>query len=148
MEDKNRKGNGDQGGKKPSDGKSWQERKLEKANRDDFDVISRKTMDQGDFIGMLNILDNALYKLRMNMGRNSNINFEKAQKFIEWGQKIKDEINLLNAEMCKEMGWDYRPPRGFTNPLGEAEEKEKGKKGTGAKAPAAEKLREAAVTTG
>jgi hypothetical protein len=148
MEDKNKNGNGDQGGKKPSDGKSWQERKLEKANRDDFDVISRKTMDQGDFIGMLNILDNALYKLRMNMGRNSNINFEKAQKFIEWGQKIKDEINLLNAEMCKEMGWDYRPPRGFTNPLEVAEEKEKGKKGGAVKAPAAEKLAEAAVTTG
>jgi len=148
MEDKNRKGNGDQGGKKPADGKSWQERKLEKVNRDDIDVISRKTMDQGDFIGMLNTLDNVLYQLRMNMGRNKNIKFEKAQEFIERSQKIKDEINLLNAEMCKEMGWDYRPPRGFTNPLGEAEEKEKVKKGSAVKTPAAVKLPEAAVTTG
>lgn len=146
MEDKIRKGNEGQRGKKPSDGKSWQERKLEKANRDDFDVISRKTMDQGDFIGMLNTLDNALYKLRMNMGRNSNIRFDKAQEFIERGQKIKEEINLLNAEMCQEMGWDYRPPRGFNNPLAEPEEKEKMKKGTGDKAPAAVKVEEASVT--
>lgn len=147
MEDKNRKDHEGKGRKKPSDGKSWQERKLEKANRDDFDVISRKTMDQGDFIGMLNTLDNALYKLRMNMGRNSNIRFDKAQEFIERGQKIKEEINLLNAEMCQEMEWEYRPPRGFTNPLVEPEEKEKGKKGTAAKAVAAEKLPEAAITT-
>jgi hypothetical protein len=44
------------------------------------------------------------------------------------------------------MGYEYKPPRGFNNPLAEAEEKEKGKKGTGAKAPAADKLPEAAVT--
>jgi hypothetical protein len=50
--------------------------------------------------------------------------------------------------MCQEMGWEYRPPRGFTNPLGKAEEKEKGKKGTAAKAPAADKVTEAAFTTG
>lgn len=141
MEDKNKKSIGAQGGKKPSDGKSWQERKLEKANRDDFDVISRKTMDQGDFIGMLNTLDNALYKLRMNMGRNSNIRFDKAQEFIERGQKIKEEINLLNAEMCQEMGWDYRPPRGFSNPLApdipeEGEKKQADKKASGRSGPA------------
>ena len=139
MTDKSKQANDGQGGNKPSGGKTWQERKLEKVNRDDIDVISRKTMDQSDFIGMLNTLDNVLYQLRMNMGRNKNIKFEKAQEFIERSQKIKEEINLLNAEMCKEMGWDYRPPRGFTNPLGEVEEKEKGKKSAAAKAPAASK---------
>ena len=61
-------------------------------------------------------------------------------------QKIKDEINLLNAEMCAMMGWEYRPPRGFTNPLGEEIGKEKGKKGAAAKTPAAEKVLEAVVT--
>ena len=148
MTDKSKQANEEQAGKKPSGGKTWQERKLEKVNRDDIDVISRKTMDQSDFIGMLNTLDNVLYQLRMNMGRNKNIKFEKAQEFIERSQKIKDEINLLNAEMCQEVGWDYRPPRGFTNPLSEVEEKGKGKKGTAAKSPAADKLPEAAVTIG
>lgn len=146
MADNSKNGNRDQGGKRPSGGKTWQERKLEKVNRDDIDVISRKTMDQSDFIGMLNTLDNVLYQLRMNMGRNKNIKFEKAQEFIERSQKIKEDINLLNAEMCQVMGWDYRPPRGFTNPLGEVEEKGKGKKGAAAKAPAADKLPEEAIS--
>jgi hypothetical protein len=145
MTDNSRNGNDGQGGKKPGS-KTWQERKLEKVNRDDIDVISRKTRDQSDFIGMLNTLDNVLYQLRMNMGRSSNIQLDKAQEFLTRSQKIKDEINLLNAEMCAMMGWEYRPPRGFTNPLGEVGEKGKGKKGVAAKIPAAEKVAEVAVS--
>jgi hypothetical protein len=145
MSDKSKNGNDGQGGR--NGGKSWQERKLEKVNRDDFDVISRKTRDQSDFIGMLNTLDNLLYQLRMNMGRSSNIQLDKAQDFLVRSQKIKDEINLLNAEMCEMMGWDYRPPRGFTNPLGEVGGKEKGKKGAAVRTPAAEKLTEGAIST-
>ena len=148
MTDKSTQTNEGQGGKRASGGKTWQERKLEKVNRDDFDVISRKTRDQSDFIGMLNTLDNLLYQLRMNMGRSSNIQLDKAQNFLVRSQRIKDEINLLNAEMCEMIGWDYRPPRGFTNPLGEVEEKGKGKKVAAAKSPAADKLPEAAVATG
>ncbi|SNB45535.1 hypothetical protein [Geobacter sp. DSM 9736] len=144
MADKTKKDSEEQGSKKRS-GKTWQERKLEKVNRDDYDVISRRTMDQGDFIGMLNTLDNALYQLRMNMGRSKNINFEKAQEFIERSQSIKEEINLLNAEMCLLMGWDYNPPRGFSNPLGEAEGKDK-KSNTEGKATKAEKP-ETAIST-
>ena len=144
MADRNKNGNDGQGGK--NGGKTWQERKMEKVTRDDFDVISRKTMDQGDFIGMLNTLDNLLYQLRMNMGRSSNIQLDKAQEFLVRSQRIKDEINLLNAEMCEMMGWEYRPPRGFTNPLGEEIGKEKGKKGTAAKGPATDKFLETAVS--
>lgn len=140
MADRSKNGNEGQGGK--NGGKTWQERKMEKVTRDDFDVISRKTRDQSDFIGMLNTLDNLLYQLRMNMGRSSNIQLDKAQEFLVRSQKIKDEINLLNAEMCEMMGWDYRPPRGFTNPLGEGEAKAKVKKVSTAKAPLANKFSE------
>ena len=118
-------------GKKPSGKESWQDRKLKKVVRDDIDVISRKTLDQSDFITMLNTHDNVLHRLRMTMGRNSNITFEKAQEFIERSQQIREEINLLNAEMCELMEWDYTPPRGFTNPLtkiGEVESKASKKK--------------------
>ncbi len=117
-------------GKKPSGKESWQDRKLKKVIRDDIDVISRKTLDQSDFITMLNTHDNVLHRLRMTMGRNSNITFEKAQEFIERSQQIREEINLLNAEMCELMDWDYTPPRGFTNPLTKstAEEKKGSKK--------------------
>lgn len=136
MSDRNKNVNDGQGGK--NGGKTWQERKMEKVTRDDFDVISRKTRDQSDFIGMLNTLDNLLYQLRMNMGRSSNIQLDKAQDFLVRSQSIKDEINLLNAEMCEMMGWDYRPPRGFTNPLEKGETKGKGKKIATGKAQVAE----------
>ncbi|UAC02852.1 hypothetical protein KVP06_10715 [Geobacter sulfurreducens] len=79
-------------GKKPSGKQSWQDRKLKKVVRDDIDVISRKTLDQSDFITMLNTHDNVLHRLRMTMGRNKNITFEKAQEFIERSQKIREEI--------------------------------------------------------
>ena len=114
--------------KKPSGKESWQDRKLKKVVRDDIDVISRKTLDQSDFITMLNTHDNVLHRLRMTMGRNSNITFEKAQEFIERSQQIREEINLLNAEMCELMEWDYTPPRGFSNPLMKSTE-ENGKMG-------------------
>ena len=109
-------------GKRDSGKSSWQEWKLEKVVRDDIDIISRKTRDQSDFISMLNTHDNVLYQLRMNMGRNRNLTFDKAQEFIERSLRIKDEINLLNTEMCQLMNWEYRPPRGFTNPLAGAEQ--------------------------
>lgn len=121
-------------GKKPSGKQSWQDRKLKKVVRDDIDVISRKTLDQSDFITMLNTHDNVLHRLRMTMGRNKNITFEKAQEFIERSQQIREEINLLNAEMCELMEWDYTPPRGFSNPLertGEEESKVSKKKTPG-----------------
>ena len=113
------------GGKKESEKKSWHDRKLDKVGREDIDVISRKTRDQSDFISMLNTHDNVLYQLRMNMGRNKNLTFEKAQEFIERSQQIREDINLLNAEMCQLMKWDYTPPRGFTNPFAKTEDREK-----------------------
>ena len=113
------------GNKKGSGKQSWQDRKLQKVVRDDIDVISRKTLDQSDFITMLNTHDNVLHRLRMTMGRNSNITFEKAQEFIERSQQIREEINLLNAEMCQLMDWDYTPPRGFTNPFAKPDNEEK-----------------------
>lgn len=111
-------------GKKPSGKESWQDRKMKKVIRDDVDVISRKTLDQSDFITMLNTHDNVLHRLRMTMGRNKNITFEKAQEFIERSQQIREEINLLNAEMCELMEWDYSPPRGFSNPFAKKEKEE------------------------
>ena len=120
------KSSNDKGGKKETERKSWQDRKLDKVSRDDIDVISRKTRDQSDFISMLNTHDNVLYQLRMNMGRNRNLTFEKAQEFIERSQQIREEINLLNAEMCQLMKWNYTPPRGFLNPFAKTDdEKEK-----------------------
>lgn len=146
MADEKNNGKGSQGNDRISKHDAWQERKLEKAKRDDIDVISKRTLDQGDFINILNSLDYYLYQLRMNMGRIKVITFDKAQEFIERSQRIKEDINLLNAEMCALMGYTYKPPKGFSNPLAGEEEKEKVKKGSAAKAPAADKVPEAAIS--
>jgi hypothetical protein len=59
------------------------------------------------------------------MGRDKNLTFDKAQEFIERSQQIREDINLLNAEMCLLMKWDYTPPRGFTNPFAKTDDEEK-----------------------
>lgn len=146
MADEKNNGKGSRGSDRISKREAWQERKLEKAKRDDIDVISKRTLDQGDFINILNSLDYYLYQLRMNMGRIKLITFEKAQELIERSQKVKEDINLLNAEMCELMGYTYKPPRGFSNPLVETEEKGKVRKGSSTKVPAADKVHEAEVS--
>jgi hypothetical protein len=32
-------------------------------------------------------------------------------------ERINVELDLLNAEMCRELGKEYKPPYGFENPL-------------------------------
>lgn len=134
MADEKNNGKGSQGNDRISKHDAWQERKLEKAKRDDIDVISKRTLDQGDFINILNSLDYYLYQLRMNMGRIKVITFDKAQEFIERSQRIKEDINLLNAEMCGLMGYTYKPPKGFSNPLAKEPREEGQKKQTEKKA--------------
>ena len=60
----------------------------------------------------------------MIMGRNKNLTFEKAQEFLERSRQIREEINLLNEEMCQLMKWNYTPPRGFNNPFVKTEDDE------------------------
>ncbi len=38
-------------------------------------------------------------------------------KTLEHNEALRQEMNTLNAEICASMGMDYRPPRGFENPL-------------------------------
>lgn len=147
MADNRNNDNKTQGNSRESKREAWQERKMEKAKRDDIDVISRRTMDQSDYISILNSHDYLLYQLRMNMGRNKELIFDKVKGIIERSQKIKEEINLLNAEMCQLMGYKYKPPRGFTNPFAETEEKDKPIKKTATKAPASAKATAAAAVT-
>jgi len=66
------------------------ERKLKLAQRDDMGIVSRRTLDSADFIHLFVLTE---------------------------AERIKEELNLLNAEMCKELGREYKPPYGFGNPL-------------------------------
>lgn len=95
------------------------ERKMERAQRDDTGVVSRKTLDSSDFISLFGTTDFMLNLIRKNMGRKGKIDVTRAAKFLTEVERIKEEFNLLNAEMCRELGEKYKPPYGFDNPLKE-----------------------------
>ncbi len=98
------------------------ERKLELAQRQDMEVISRRAIDTSDFIRLIGTTDYLMSLVRSNMGRKGRIDGVKGVEFITRVERIKEEINLLNAEMCRELGKDYKPPYGFDNPLKEEKE--------------------------
>ena len=95
------------------------DRKLERAQRDDTGVVSSKTLDTSDFIRLFGTTDYMLNLIRRNMGRKGKIEVTRAARFLTEVERIKEELNILNAEMCRELGEDYRPPYGYENPLKE-----------------------------
>lgn len=95
------------------------ERKLKLAQRDDIGIVSRRTLDSADFIHLFGTADFMLSLVRSNMGRKGKIDLTRAAHFLAEAERIKEELNLLNAEMCRELGRDYKPPHGFGNPLKE-----------------------------
>lgn len=95
------------------------ERKMELAQREDMGIVSRRTLDSSDFIRLLSATDFMLSLVRGNMGRKGKIEVARAAEFLAEAERIKEELNILNAEMCRELGRDYKPPHGFENPLKE-----------------------------
>jgi len=55
--------------------------------------------------------------LNFNELRKGKIEQNKAARFLVEAERIKEELNQLNAEMCRELGREYKPPNGFVNPL-------------------------------
>lgn len=100
------------------------DRKIELAKRDDMDVISRKAAETNDSIRLLSANDYIINLLRNKLGRPNGVPVDQAVAFLERNETLRQEMNLLNAEMCRAMGMSYRAPRGFENPLA-AEEKAK-----------------------
>jgi hypothetical protein len=94
-----------------------QNRKLEMAQRDDTDFVSRKAEDTSDFIRLIATTDFLVNRLRKSMGRKRRIDGIKAVQFISRIEAIKDELNLWNAEVSRELKSDYKPPYGYENPL-------------------------------
>ena len=93
----------------------WMQDKLDKAKDPNTQYVKSTTEDTGEFINLLRSSDNLIYQLRMKVGRK--FTFEQAQGFYERHRAIKEQLNVLNAEMCKVMDWDYNPPRGYDNPF-------------------------------
>jgi len=95
------------------------DRKLERAQRDDMGVVSKKTLDSSDFIRLFGTTDYMLNLIRRNMGRKGQIDITRAARYLTEVERIKEELNTLNAEMCRELGADYTPPQGYDNPFDE-----------------------------
>jgi len=93
------------------------ERKMELAQREDMGIVSRRTLDSSDFIRLFGTTDFMLSLVRGNMGRKGKIEVARAANFLAEAERIKEELNLLNAEMCRELGREYKPPYGFENPF-------------------------------
>ena len=117
MADKNTKADKDNNTPQGSKKVDWQARKLENAKRDDTSVVFCRARDTGDFVNILNSNDNLVYQMRMNMGRRDSLTFEVVQSYIDRSRRIKEELNLMNAEMCQLLDYTYKPPRGFDHPL-------------------------------
>ena len=95
------------------------ERKLEMAQRDDVEVIPRRALETNDSIRLLTANDFIINRLRNQLGRPNGVPVDEAVRFLERNEHLRQEMNLLNAEMCAAMGMPYRAPRGFENPLQE-----------------------------
>jgi hypothetical protein len=131
MINRNRTAQGTQGGGDAAGGgkkkmspragyENWKNYKKANVERDDVDIISRSTLDTSEYVSLLNLHDRLLHKLRMNMGRKKNLTMAAVGSFLERSDAIKQQINLLNAEGYQLLGKEYRPPRGFENPLAAA----------------------------
>jgi|GEM_PF-1047880 len=93
----------------------WMQDKLEQAKDPNTQYLKSTTVDTGEFINLLRSSDNLIYQMRMKVGRM--ISFEQAQGFYERHRSLKEQLNILNAEISKVMAWDYTPPRGYSNPF-------------------------------
>lgn len=93
------------------------ERRIEMAKRDDVEIIPRRAAETNDTIRLLTSNDYIINRLRQQLGRRNGVPVEQAVKFLERNEELRQEMNRLNAEMCAAMGMEYRPPRGFENPL-------------------------------
>ncbi len=93
----------------------WLQDKLEQAKDPNTQYLKSTTVDTGEFITLLRSSDNLIYQMRMKVGRM--ISFEQAQGFYERHRSLKEQLNILNAEISKVMAWDYTPPRGYSNPF-------------------------------
>lgn len=89
------------------------QRKLELAQRDDTGIVSRLASETNDAIYLLTQNDFIVSRVRGSFGRPGKLSALEALAFLERNQELRQEMNLLNVEMAKKLGINYRPPRGY-----------------------------------
>ena len=107
---------------------NWVEDSVGKIKQGTHGVIQQKTRDTAETKNFINIIDSLMFNVRMNAGISRNIPAEALQGYIDRVRRAKEELNLVAAEMCRDMGRPYRPPRGYTNPLQSSANNQQGSK--------------------
>lgn len=96
--------------------KRYLNNKLRKASQDDYEVISRRTDDTNDFIGLLNSTDNLVHQMRRRMDRQENLTAEVVSKYLKRYQAMRADLDQFNKEVSELLGFDYVSPRGLNTP--------------------------------
>jgi hypothetical protein len=113
------KGNGGQPDLSPQERhQQYVDRSVTQIQAGTHTTIQQKTRDTAETRNFINIIDSLMFKVRMNAGiTGTRIKAEDLQKYINRVNEAKESLNLVAAEMCRDMGQPYRPPRGYKNPL-------------------------------
>lgn len=103
--------------------KKYIDAKLRKASLDTYEVISRRTDDTNDFIGLLNSTDNLVLQLRRRMDREEKLTAEVVSKHLKRYRAIREQLNEFNIEVSALLGYEYVPPRGMAGTVSPADNK-------------------------
>lgn len=84
-----------------------------------YRLVEQKTKDTAETRNFINILDRLMYRARMNASTRGCrfTNTDLDTEFLPRIEAAKESLNLVAAELSSLMGIEYRPPRGYSNPL-------------------------------
>ena len=88
----------------------WKQNKIDKAGDDNFNVISARTYDVSDYIGLLNQHDYLIDQLRKTFDRRG-ITGAKLDELMGQSHTAKLSLNSLNQEIAILLGKQYTAPR-------------------------------------
>lgn len=115
---KNGKGENGQGEQRPKPSKEERiAQRVERAQDESYALVSRRALETSAMANMVSRNDTLVNTLRSKIGLDERIDPVKGLALLRNNQKLRDEMNLQNAELSKLLGFDYRPPQGYLNPL-------------------------------
>lgn len=90
-------------------------KKLIMAADDKYRLVSRNSPETNETISLINKNDILIRQLRDSIGtkNGAKIQIQEALETIEHQQKIRDAINIQNANICRMLGIPYRAPEGY-----------------------------------
>lgn len=91
--------------------------RIRRAQDESYALVSRRALETSAMANMVSRNDTLVNTLRSKIGLDERIDAVKGLALLRKNQKLRDEMNLQNAELSRLLGFDYRPPQGYRNPL-------------------------------